>query len=208
VFRTFADGEKTRRSYTRRGSRDRRTPTGRIHAATADEPLTRAASPSPTSASSAEAGSPSNTSRPAAAVRTATTSPAGRSGDEESRGVAHRRRSSETGRTRTGYAAFWARRSRCGRCEVRGGGGLHGPDLKNRPLCRRSPFRRARVPLWRRIPRSRGVLGGKPRRSSQAVGREPQARRGGSRGTGICSRSVAQDSRTVLTRASLWPQTC
>jgi hypothetical protein len=33
VFRAFADGEKTSRSRSRRGTRDRRTPTGLIHAA-------------------------------------------------------------------------------------------------------------------------------------------------------------------------------
>jgi hypothetical protein len=36
VYRTFADGEKTSRSKSRRGSRDRRAPTGLIHAAEAD----------------------------------------------------------------------------------------------------------------------------------------------------------------------------
>ena len=33
VFRTFADGEATRRSRSRRGTRQVRTPTGKIHAA-------------------------------------------------------------------------------------------------------------------------------------------------------------------------------
>jgi hypothetical protein len=33
VFRAFADGEKTSRSRSRRGIRDRRTPVGKIHAA-------------------------------------------------------------------------------------------------------------------------------------------------------------------------------
>jgi hypothetical protein len=33
VFRAFADGERTSRSRSRRGTRDRRTPTGLIHAA-------------------------------------------------------------------------------------------------------------------------------------------------------------------------------
>jgi hypothetical protein len=32
VFRTFADGESTRRSRSRRGTREVRTPTGKIHA--------------------------------------------------------------------------------------------------------------------------------------------------------------------------------
>lgn len=33
VFRVFADGEKTHRSRSRRGTRDKRTPVGNIHAA-------------------------------------------------------------------------------------------------------------------------------------------------------------------------------
>jgi hypothetical protein len=33
VLRTFADGEKIHRSHSRRGTRDRRAPTGLIHAA-------------------------------------------------------------------------------------------------------------------------------------------------------------------------------
>jgi hypothetical protein len=40
VFRTFADGEKTSRSRSRRGTRDRRTPTGLIHAAASDDQVT------------------------------------------------------------------------------------------------------------------------------------------------------------------------
>jgi hypothetical protein len=32
VYRTFADGESTRRSRSRRGTREVRTPTGKIHA--------------------------------------------------------------------------------------------------------------------------------------------------------------------------------
>jgi hypothetical protein len=40
VFRAFADGEKTIRSRSRRGSRDRRTPVGEIHAARHGVPVT------------------------------------------------------------------------------------------------------------------------------------------------------------------------
>ncbi len=36
VFRSFADGEKTTRSHARRGSRERRTPVGKVHAAELD----------------------------------------------------------------------------------------------------------------------------------------------------------------------------
>jgi hypothetical protein len=36
VFRTFADGETTRRSRSRRGTREVRTPTGKVHATALD----------------------------------------------------------------------------------------------------------------------------------------------------------------------------
>jgi hypothetical protein len=92
-----ADGEKIHRSHSRRGTRDRRAPTGLIHAAVNGDDDLRAVSTWTSCTSSFAVGSPSSTFRTTAAARPATMRPVGPSNDPKPAGDSRLQRASSGG---------------------------------------------------------------------------------------------------------------